>query len=339
MKKFLKLLLIPFTTLLLTGCVMPWEQDTDEEHFRSYEPLTGKFVLHDNLDKRYEYHDTYFVFNGAKGVFSIKYYENGELKTDAKLSKIVTHNDRIGKWCNNLSIGIEIDKRTYYHMSTYTESFEPLNQFRIIEEYKGFDERFYLSELPYVMGTYVREGSEYKEEAYHTNTNDPLVANDNRINVAFDGTYKLDDEHYFYFLSPRGWVLPDNFGYFYDSYFQYFAPGLNKPLEGFANGWKTEKNGYQINLKVNRNSVNEWKYPDQMLYMGYPYTDEQGILDYKYGSVDYLDGVVNSFTFEKISRSWSDGEWNKYISGKEDLPDPVQYGYVGGTYTRVIEQQ
>ena len=339
MKKFLKLLLIPITTMVLAGCVMPWEQDTDEEHFRSYEPLTGKFVLHDNLDKRHEYHDTYFIFNGAKGVFSIKYYENGELKTDAKLSKIVTHEDRIGKWCNNLSIGIEINKRTYYHMSTYTESFEPLNQFRIIEEYKGFDERFYLSELPYVMGTYVREGSEYKEKAYHTNTSDPLVPNDNRINVAFDGTYKFDDNHYFYFLSPRGWVLPDSLGYFYDSYFQYFAPGLDKPLEGFANGWKTEKNGYQINLKVNRNSVNEWKYPDQMLYMGYPYTDDHGSLDYKYGSVDYLDGVVNSFTFEKISRSWSDGEWNKYISGKEDLPDPVQYGYVGGTYTRVIEQQ
>ena len=336
-----KHLLIPFFAIILAGCVMPWEQDTDTEHFRSYEPITGKFVLHDNLDKRYEYHDTYFLFNGAKGVYSVKYYENGELKTDAKLSKIVTHKDRIGKWCNNLSIGIEINKRTYYHISTYTESFEPLNQFRIIEEYKGFDERFYLSELPYVMGTYVREDAEYKEEAYHTNTDDCLVPSNSRINVAFDGTYKLDDQHYFYFLSPRGWILPDNFGYFYESYYQYFAPGLDKPLEGFAEGYfsSVEGRGYVINLEVNRNSVNDWKYEDQKLYMGYPYTNEQGILDYKYGTVDYSDGIVKSFTFEKISRSWSEGEWKKYIAKEAELPDPVQYGYVGGTYKNAVLEQ
>ena len=335
-----KLLLFPFFSIILTGCVMPWEKDTETEHFRSYEPITGKFVLHDNLDKRYEYHDTYFIFNGAKGVYSVKYYENGELKTDAKLSKIVTHADRIGKWCNNLSIGIEINKRTYYHISTYTESFEPLNQFRIIEEYKGFDERFFLSELPYVMGTYVREDAEYKEEAYHTNTDDCLIPSNSRINVAFDGTYKLDDEHYFYFLSPRGWNLPDEFGYFYESYYQYFAPGLDKPLEGFAEGYfsSVEGRGYVINLEVNRNSVNDWKYEDQKLYMGYPYTNEQGILDYKYGTVDYSDSIVKSFTFEKISRSWSEGEWKKYLAKEAELPDPVQYGYVGGTYTRAIEQ-
>ena len=340
MKKILKLLLLPIASFMLAGCVMPWEKDTDVEHFRSYEPLTGKFVLYDSLDKRYEYHDTYFVFNGAKGVYSIKYYENGELKTDAKLSKIVTHEDRIGKWCNNLSIGIEIDKRTYYHMSTYTESFEPLNQFRILEEYKGFDERFYLSELPYVMGTYVREGVEYKEEAPHTNTDDCLTPSDAKFNVAFDGFYKLDEDHYFYFLCPRGWLLPDNYGYFYDSYYQYFAPGLEKPLEGFASGVKSEYHDYQIFLQVNRNSVNEWKYADQSLYMGYPYTNERGELDYKYGTVDYSEGVVHSFTFEHVSRSWSDGEWNKYIKGDiDELPDPIQYGYVGGTYTRFIEQQ
>ena len=184
------------------------------------------------------------------------------------------------------------------------------------------------------MGTYVREDAEYKEEAYHTNKYDCLVPSDSRINIAFDGTFKMDDDHYFYFLSPRGWSLPDEYGYFYESYYQYYAPGLEKPLEGFAEGYlsSVEGRGYVITLEVNRNSVNDWKYPDQKLYMGYPYTDDRGILDYKYGTVDYSDGIVKEFTFEKISRSWSDGEWNKYISGKEDLPDPVQYGFVGGTY-------
>lgn len=334
MKKVRFSLIFSLISVALSGCYMPWEKDTDEQHLRSYEPITGKFVLHDNLDKRYSYHDTYFVFDGTKRVMTMKYYENGELKSEGKMNKIVTHEDRIGKWCDNLHFNFRIDGKNYYHMSTYTESFEPLNQFRVLEEYKGFDERFFLSELPYVMGTYVREDAEYKEEAYHTNADDCLVPNDSRINIAFDGTFKMDDEHYFYFLSPKGWTLPDSYGYFYDSYYQYFAPGLDKPLEGFANGYLStvEGRGYVINLKVNRNSVNEWKYPDQALYMGYPYTDDRGILDYKYGTVDYSDGIVKEFTFEKISRSWSDGEWNKYISGKEDLPDPVQYGFVGGTY-------
>ena len=334
MKKLLKMLCFPILTLVMSGCYMPWEKDTDEQHLRSYEPITGKFVLHDNLDKRYKYHNTYFEFNGAKGAMTMKYYENGELKSEGQMNKIVTYEDRIGKWCDNLHFNFKIDSKTYYHMSTYTESFEPLNQFRVLEEYKGFDERFFLSELPYVMGTYVREDAEYKEEAYHTNKYDCLVPSDSRINIAFDGTFKMDDDHYFYFLSPRGWSLPDEYGYFYESYYQYYAPGLEKPLEGFAEGYLStvEGKGYVINLEVNRNSVNDWKYPDQKLYMGYPYTDDQGMLDYKYGTVDYSDGIVKEFTFEKISRSWSDGEWNKYVSGKENLPDPVQYGYVGGTY-------
>ena len=336
MKKLVKILCFPILALVISGCYMPWEKDTEEEHLREYEPITGKFVLHDTLDKRYEYHDTYFIFDGSRNVKTVKYYENGELKREGQFNKILTYKDRIGKWCDNLHLNIKIDSKTYEHISTYTESFEPLNQFRILEEYEGFDTRFYLSELPYVMGTYVREGAEYKEEAYHTNKYDCLVPSDSRINIAFDGTFKMDDDHYFYFLSPRGWTLPDEYGYFYESYYQYYAPGLEKPLEGFAEGYlsSVEGRGYVISLEVNRNSVNDWKYPDQKLYMGYPYTDDRGILDYKYGTVDYADGVVNSFTFEHISRSWSDNEWNKYISGKEDLPDPIQYGYVGGTYVR-----
>ena len=340
MKKLMKIICFPILTLVMSGCYMPWEKDTDEQHLRSYEPITGKFVLHDNLDKRYSYHDTYFVFDGTKRVMTMKYYENGELKSEGQMNKIVTHEDRIGKWCDNLHFNFKIDSKNYYHMSTYTESFEPLNQFRVLEEYKGFDERFFLSELPFVMGTYVREDAEYKEEAYHTNKYDCLVPSDSRINIAFDGTFKMDDDHYFYFLSPRGWSLPDEYGYFYESYYQYYAPGLEKPLEGFAEGYlsSVEGRGYVINLEVNRNSVNDWKYPDQKLYMGYPYTDDRGILDYKYGTVDYSDGIVKEFTFEKISRRWSDGEWNKYMSGKEDLPDPVQYGYVGGTYKNTLLQ-
>lgn len=332
MKKPGKSLLFSVLALTLTGCIMPWEKDDETNHYRSYEPITGKFVLHDWANKRQEYHDTYFEFDGSKDHYYMKYYENGELKKEGKIAKIISKTDELGKWTNNLHINVETNGNSNDHISTYTESFAPLNQFRILEEYRRFDERYYLSELPYALGTYVREGAEYKAETYHTNEYDCLVPSDKRINVAFDGTFKMDDDHYFYFLSPKGWILPDEYGYFYDSYFQYYAPGLEKPIEGFADGWLTENHGYQINLKLNRNSVNDWKYPDQKLYLGYYYYDAQGIIDYKYGTVDYSDSVVKEFTFEKISRGWSEEEWNKYVAGKEDLPDPVQYGFVGGTY-------
>ena len=335
MKKLMKILCFPILALVISGCYMPWEKDTEEEHLREYEPITGKFVLHDALDKRYEYHDTYFIFDGSRNVKTVKYYENGELKREGQFNKILTYKDRIGKWCDNLHLNIKIDSKTYEHISTYTESFEPLNQFRILEEYKGFDERFFLSELPYVMGTYVRENAEFVEEKPHTNTYDMLIPTEDRFTAALDGFYKLDDEHYFYFLCPRGWCLPDEWGYFYPSYYQYYAPNLEKPLEGFAKGFKNSlKERLEINLRINRNSVNEWKYDGTSLYMGYPYLDDQGIIDYKYGTVDFSNGSLNSFTFEHVSIDWTEDQWNKYVKGEADLPDPIQYDFVGGTYSK-----
>lgn len=337
MKKLFKVLFIPVVALVLSGCYMPWEKDTDEEHLRYYEPITGKFVLHDNLDKRYEYHDTYFEFNGSRGAMTVKYYENGELKREGRFNKVLTYKDRIGTWSDNLHLNIKIDSKTYEHISTYTESFEPLNQFRIIEEYTKFDERYYLSELPYVMGTYVREGEQYVEEKYHTNDPDRMIPTEDIFTVALNGTFKLDENHYFYFLSPKAWSMPGSGSYFFDSFWQYYSPNLEKPIEGFAVGFKSsvDGRGCVINLKYNRNSVNEWKYVDQAYYMGYPYLDDQGIIDYKYGTVDFSDGILKEFTFEKVSRNWTESEWNDYVAGKADLPDPIQYDFVGGTYKNV----
>ena len=336
MKKLVKILLFPFIAATLTGCPMPWEKDTDEEHFRYYDEITGKFVLYENLDKRYEYHDTYFEFNGAKGAFKFKYYENGELKKEGKIGKIVSRTERIGSWSNNLHFSLEVDK-VNEHISTYTESFDPINQFRILEEYYRFDQRYFLSELPYVMGTYVREGCEYQQEGQHNNPTDYTVPTENNFTSALSGKYALDENTYFYFVCPNGWELPGD-AYFYDSYFQYYAPTLEKPLEGFCQGYKSDKHGCQIRFVYFRDGVDWGKYPEQTLYMGYPYRDAQDIIDYTYGTVDFSDGELKSFTFEKMSRSWGEGEWNKYIKGEiDDLPDPVQYDYVGGTYSKVAE--
>lgn len=334
MKKLEKILLFPMLAATLTGCPMPWEKDTDVEHFRYCDEITGKFVLHDSLDKRYEYHDTYFEFNGAKGVFSMKYYVNGELKREGKFEKVLTYRERIGSWSNNLHFNVQYEKNKFEHISTYAESFDPLNQFRILEEYNGFDSRYFLSELPYVMGTYVREGAEYKEEAPHNNPTDYTVPTETNFTSALNGKYELDENTYFYFMCPNGWELPGN-GYFYDAYFQYFAPGLEKPLEGFASGYKSDYYGIQIRFDYLRNGVDWGKNPETKLYLGYPTYKEGGIPDtYVYGTVDFSDGELKSFTFEKISRSWSEGEWNKFLKDGTPLPDPIQYDYVGGTYTK-----
>ena len=89
-----------------------------------------------------------------------------------------------------------------------------------------------------------------------------------------------------------------------------------------------------IGSKAAIERANKGKNPEYALYLGYPIFDNQGAIDYSYGSVDFLDGELKSFTFEKISRSWSEAEWKKYVKDGTELPDPVQYGYVGGTYSK-----
>ena len=106
--KIRKLFLLLLSSFLLTGCGLSeiFEGDTDTIHKSSYEPITGKFLLYDALDKRYSYTDTYFDINGSKGNFSLKYYENGELKKEGVFQRIVTYPEKIGKVTNNLHFNI-----------------------------------------------------------------------------------------------------------------------------------------------------------------------------------------------------------------------------------------
>ena len=145
MKKLVKILLFPLIAATLTGCPMPWEKDTETEHFREYNAITGKFILHDALDERIDCSDTYFVFDGSKGNFSMKYFEHGVLKREGKFEKILSKTDQIGKWCNNLSLGLNLGGRKYDHISTYCENFDPINQFRILEEYASMDYKYFFS--------------------------------------------------------------------------------------------------------------------------------------------------------------------------------------------------
>ena len=318
---------------MLTSCDEIFGGGNDNVHSSSYEPVTGKYYLYEATDKRYKDENTYFDIDGKN--YKLKYYESGTLKKEGAIQKIVTYKDTIGKWCNNLHFNVKVGVN-FEHISTYTESFDPINQFRIIEEYDGkSDDRYYLSEMPYVMGTYVREGVEYKEEAPNTNKTNYINPTLENFTSALDGKYILDDDHYFYFVSPRGWASAD--GSFLESYYQYYSSDLAKPIEGFARGYTYEGES-SIAFRTLKDSVDWLKGTKGRITFGYyTFGANDKMIDH-FGSVDFSNGVLNSFTFEHLSEPWSDEEWDRYTKDESyHLSDNILYDYIGGTYSKVVD--
>lgn len=326
MKNIWKFLTIFVASMSLGGCDL-FGGDTDTIHKSSYEPITGKFVLHDSTQNYSACTDAYFVLNGAKGDFSLKYYENGELKREGKFQRVVTRTDRLDKSNDNLHFNVKCGSTTE-HISTFTESFEPLNQFRIIEEYSGSDGRYYLSELPFVMGTYVREGIEYQEESAskRTPTREDFTCD-------LNGKFMLDETHYFYFM------FPDIDDYYAKAFFQYYSPDLASPKEGFVVGrtYTSVTNRPEVNFTYSR-QVQIYKSnhdSTQDLLFGYYSFDQQENMIDLWGTVEFLENHIVSFTFEYLSRNWTNDEMDRYTeSGPSVLPDVKAYDYIGGTYSR-----
>ena len=198
MNKRLIYQLIILASISMSGCSM-FSNDDSTIYKKSFEPITGKFVLYQADDERFTYTDTYFDIDGSKGNFSLKYYENGSLKKEGQFQRIVTRKEKIGKINETLHFNIKCSD-SIEHISTYTESLDPINQFRILEEYNGNDEKYYLSELPFVLGTYVREGQEFKAEKLNPDETDYLTPTSEVYTSALNGTYKLNDDTYFYFV-------------------------------------------------------------------------------------------------------------------------------------------
>ena len=334
------LILIPVLSFCLSGCGLIeglFDPDTETKHSKSYEPITGKFYLYEALDERIsDISNTYFDIDGK--TFTLKYYVNGNLKREGKIQKLLTRKDYIGYYSDVLHFNVKVGDRAD-HISTYTESLDPINQFRIIEEYYNpGDALYYLSEQPYIMGTYVREGESFVAEKPHKNDKDYLTPNEDNFTAAIHGKYALDENHYFYFLNARGWSTPN--GSFHPSFFQYYSSELEAPLEGFIYGYKYDYNtsGETFYMRTYRDSVDWLKDQPGKLFFGY-YTFENGKMIDHFGEVDFSNGVLNSFTFEHISRIWTEEEWDPYIRGKVDtMPDAVLYDYVGGTYTKVLSE-
>ena len=335
------LVLIPLLSLCLTGCGLLeglFEKDDDVTHTKSYEPVTGKYVLYEALDERIiDISDTYFDIDGAN--MTLKYYENGVLKRDGQIQKLLTREDYIGYYSDVLHFNVKIGNRAD-HICTYTESLEPINQFRIIQEYYNpGDALYYLSELPYIVGTYVREGESYVAEKPHKNDRDYLTPTDDNFTVAVDGKYALDENHYFYFLNPRGWSTAN--GGFLESFFQYYSPDLEKPIEGFIIGYSYDYSNTlrmkTFSIRTNNDSIDWGKKPEYRVSFGYNTFEGSEMIDH-YGEIDFSNGVMNSFTFEYLSRPWTDKEWDLYIKYDEPLPDNTLKQYVGGTYTKVLSE-
>ena len=278
------------------------------------------------------YANTYFDIDGSKGNFTLKYYENGVLKKEGQFQRIVTRPEKVGKFADNLHFNVKCGD-SYEHISTYTESFDPINQFRIVEEYSGSDRKYYLSELPFAMGTYVREGQEFKAETLASTEEDYITPNLKCFTSGLNGYYKLDEDHYFYF------VFPKVNSYYAFAYFQYYTPSLTKPLEGFAQGRTYSEPGARTGLFLtySRKVVFDKVYQDsanQVIFGYYSFDEKDNMIDH-WGTADFADGAVNSLTFEHCSRPWTDEEWDLFTKDESyHMPDAILYEYVGGTYKK-----
>lgn len=338
MKHKNKVLIIPLlalSTTNLVACDLFSGGDNSNIHTKSYDAITGRFALYKATDQLAEYTNTYFIIDGSQGNFSLKYFENGALKKEGNFQRIVERPQNIGLVKETLHLNVKCGN-SYEHISTYTESLETIDQFRIIEEYNGSDRRYYLSELPFVMGTYVREGKEYKKEAKPTSEKDYTVATRECFTSQLNTRFELEDEeHYFYFVYP---IINDYYAF---SFFQYYSPELDKPLEGFAHG-KTFTNlddKPMIYLTYSREVLFDKSFQDTAnnIFFGY-YSfvgtgEDQKMVEHM-GKVEFdEDGDLSSFTFEHLSRNWTDKEWDQYTKNVDyQLPDAIIYEYVGGTY-------
>ena len=342
MKKFINLfiiILIVLSMFTLSSCGLFSEifgGDGDGVYTKEYEAITGKFYLYESADERISVGETYFDIDGSKGDFSLKYYENGALKKQGEFKKVVAREDKVGYWTDNLHFNIKCGD-SYEHISTYTESFEPINQFRIIDEYSGgqTEIKYYYSELPFILGVYVREGEEFVEETNNLNKNDYSIPTLEEYTSELNGKYQLDKDHYFYFVCPKGYVISD--GPYLNSYFQYFAPELDKPIEGFAHGvtYKESIAPPRIYFTYSRQSSYYKALEDveSNLMFGYSvFDDDDNMIDH-YGSIDFSNGKLNSFTFEHLSRTWTEEEWNEFMNNENyEMPDSIIYEFIGGTY-------
>lgn len=167
MKKSIILFLILIVSFLLTGCDLLIQDDNVVDLGNGETAIKWNLVINDNEYRPVQ--SAYFEFNED----TFKYYEEGILKKEG------THritffdiNDNNAPLHLNLKFGKDSSGLSMYdYIDCYTEdSKEDLHQFTIVSQ--GYHIKpirsggvpirdYHLSDMPYALGTYVKEGSEY----------------------------------------------------------------------------------------------------------------------------------------------------------------------------------
>lgn len=195
MIKTLKLISLSLISLSLTGCGLFSSGNTSASV--EYEATTGKFFL---LDEEKKATDNYFLFDGSKGKMSFSYYEGGNKKIDGTFRVIIP--EEKGKdrtYCFSYAFDKKDGEKEdiLYCYSDDFSSVESFTQFTIMEVEKKYvnsdrliDFHTYrYSELPYKMGTYVREDKQYQvEKDEYAYADKYFIPN---------GTYYLGEDTYF----------------------------------------------------------------------------------------------------------------------------------------------
>lgn len=156
-------LLAAIISVMLSGCDFPFSEQSDATRYdESMESSTGKWAL---LDED----DTYFVFDGAEGVMSFSYYEDGELKYSGHFRSVYRSSDDASTPLTFILTRSGKENKDW--LNCYVENFtESFTQFSITSEEEDlgvtdgtvYTHIYRISEMPYRIGTYVLEGEEYK---------------------------------------------------------------------------------------------------------------------------------------------------------------------------------
>ena len=168
MKKLIALFLMVLSFMLtVAGCGIGGGGSSEKgENFDDeLEASTGKWQLLDD-------EDTYFIFDGTKGVMTFSYVEDGSDKYSGTYRALYRG---VGKdVLTPLSLMLSRNGRENEDwLGCYTECFKSdFTQFTVMVEeedlgmigYSIYTHIYRISELPYKMGTYVLEGNEFKEE-------------------------------------------------------------------------------------------------------------------------------------------------------------------------------
>ena len=200
MKRINRLIALPILALGLSACdLLPSGGSGSHNYDKEIESVTSKWVF---LDENKSATNNYFIFDGSENVMSFKYYENDSQKYSGTF-RIVTPSEK-GKdasytfmWCLNKKDGQKEDVIICYsdNFSATETSFTQFTVLKISKKLAVYEHIYRISELPYKVGTYVKEGHSYQVE-----DNNFCYADYYQIP---SGTYHLDEDTSITFLTTK----------------------------------------------------------------------------------------------------------------------------------------